>query len=146
MSGVRFPLCPFVAEIYSAAATAAAELDPPPSNFALNYAWGFAWFPVSRTHKKRPPPGFSMAKKATNCDVSEEFWSDDAAAIAERERVQATGFRMPKPAKPDGPKPATMTGHKQANTKPDRPGFVSFIAAAIFAAVVWFLIGKFSGI
>lgn len=36
-----------------------------------------------------------MAKSTEKPDASDEFWRDDAVAIAERERVDSTGFRMP---------------------------------------------------
>ncbi len=39
-----------------------------------------------------------MTKNAGFSADSDDFWTDDAAAIAERDRVSSTGFRMPAPA------------------------------------------------
>jgi hypothetical protein len=85
VSGVRFPLCPFFVLNHPAAD------QPPDQRPASNYAW----CPRRGTQKKRPPPGFSMSKNASNPHQSDEFWRDDAVAIPKREGVNSIVFRMP---------------------------------------------------
>lgn len=84
-----------------------------------------------------------MAKNAANPDVSDEFWRDDADAIAERERVDSTGFRMPAAASIESSKQAQpnpfATSSVTESAKP-RPSTGATIFAACLVLSVFALV------
>jgi small neutral amino acid transporter SnatA (MarC family) len=96
--------------------------------------------------KKITTPGVRMEKKfpAFSAD-SEEFWSDDAVAEAERERVAATGFRMPQAATPkavSASHPSQSHSRRAAKPRLNRSILVAFGVVLALSAVGWFVVSR----
>lgn len=86
-----------------------------------------------------------MVKNTEKTAEIDEFWQSDAKAIAERERVVATGFRMPErsSAEPDSrPSAASARVFRQTRVSPVRtfagPGITAaFVLVGVaFAAII----------
>jgi hypothetical protein len=98
--------------------------------------------------QKLTAPGvLTMPRNAKNSVDFDKIWLDDAATIAERDRIAASGFRMPaagKPATdPAATRPTNANPRRIVTTKRRpvmRPGIVAMIATVVLivaAGVVW---------